>query len=242
MTLFCHGKDAAKEKWDGAKTDLGEVTSLFGADDARHVEHFSSHLQSIISKYDHVYLDPVPDVSTQSSTLSSKRLLDFLSSDRKEHNSFLNTVGSSRVRSLAAEISTLRSIKSPAEQRIMKDTADISGRAHAKTMRFTQPGLSESSIAAHFEYMCALSGSERPAYVPVVASGANSLIIHYTANNHVARSGEMLLIDAGCEYRYEHVLYKLQPSLTQYSVVTRQISVRSIILASFTPLLIAMYS
>jgi intermediate cleaving peptidase 55 len=49
--------------------------------------------------------------------------------------------------------------------------------------------------------MCALSGSERPAYVPVVASGANSLIIHYTTNNHVARSGEMLLIDAGCEYR-----------------------------------------
>lgn len=38
-------------------------------------------------------------------------------------------------------------------------------------MRFTRPGLSEAVIAAHFEYLCALSGSQRLAYVPVVASG-----------------------------------------------------------------------
>ena len=38
-------------------------------------------------------------------------------------------------------------------------------------MRFTQPGISEAAIAAHFEYLCALGGAQRPAYVPVVASG-----------------------------------------------------------------------
>lgn len=74
----------------------------------------------------------------------------------------------------------------------MHAAATISGRAHAKvrsafnvfvkdlkknrfyfkTMRFTRPGMTESALAAHFEYICALSGSQRPAYVPVVASGS----------------------------------------------------------------------
>lgn len=40
-----------------------------------------------------------------------------------------------------------------------------------KTMRFTQPGISEAALAAHFEYICTLSGAQRLAYVPVVASG-----------------------------------------------------------------------
>lgn len=87
-------------------------------------------------------------------------------------------------------------------------------------MRFTRPGLSEHALAAQFEYLCAMSGSQRPAYVPVVASGSvpsffephiailltvwhspNALIIHYTSNNQVIRDEEMILIDAGCEYK-----------------------------------------
>jgi intermediate cleaving peptidase 55 len=88
-------------------------------------------------------------------------------------------------------------------------------------MRFARPGLSESALAAHFEYICALEGAQRPAYVPVVASGyvrdaiifhfdrltvlshsANALIIHYVTNNHLIRPGELILVDAGCEYKF----------------------------------------
>lgn len=70
----------------------------------------------------------------------------------------------------------------------MRTAADISGNAHAKVcsclplfqvftndtfqaMCFAQPDMSEHSIAAHFEYICAVNGAQRPAYVPVVASG-----------------------------------------------------------------------
>ncbi|OBZ71886.1 Intermediate cleaving peptidase 55 [Grifola frondosa] len=82
----------------------------------------------------------------------------------------------------------------------MRAAADISARAHTKTMCFAQPDISEHVLAAHFEYLCAREGSQRPAYVPVIASGANALIIHYTANNQLVRDGEMVLIDAACEY------------------------------------------
>lgn len=66
-------------------------------------------------------------------------------------------------------------------------------------MRFTQSGISEAAIAAHFEYLCALKGSERPAYVPVVASGSNALVIHYTANDCMLMEDDLILMDAGCE-------------------------------------------
>ena len=87
-------------------------------------------------------------------------------------------------------------------------------------MRFAQPGLSEADLQAHFEYICARGGAQRPAYVPVVASGydvalwlfffffsepehyrENALIIHYTRNDHLLRDGELVLIDAGGEYK-----------------------------------------
>ncbi|KAH9037655.1 peptidase M24 [Lactarius pseudohatsudake] len=99
-----------------------------------------------------------------------------------------------------ALVGALRSVESAHEQEVMKASADISARAHAKTMRFAQPGLSEADLQAHFEYMCARSGVQRPAYVPVVASGENALAIHYTRNDHLLRDGELVLLDAGGEY------------------------------------------
>ena len=63
-------------------------------------------------------------------------------------------------------------------------------------MRMTEPGMREAALAATFEYQCAMGGSQRPAYVPVVASGwvdtwnvadgrTNGLVIHYTKNDGV---------------------------------------------------------
>jgi len=64
-----------------------------------------------------------------------------------------------------------------------------------------QAPISEAQLQATFEYECALRGAQRPAYVPVVASGANACTIHYVNNDHLVRPGQagMVCIDAGCE-------------------------------------------
>ncbi|KAJ6543936.1 peptidase M24 [Mycena capillaripes] len=203
MTLFSAGKDSAKEKWDGARTGLDEATTLFQADDARSIDHFSSHLRSVLSAYSNVFVDVPPTITHKPTKFTTKSILKYLSppvTPRTEYDSIVEALSKSRRKPLAPKIAQLRAIKSDAELRVMRQAADISGRAHAKTMRFARPGLSEAALAAHFEYLCSLAGSQRPAYVPVVASGANALIIHYTSNNHLIRENEVLLIDAGCEY------------------------------------------
>ncbi|KAK7061263.1 intermediate cleaving peptidase 55 [Favolaschia claudopus] len=204
MTVFSSGTDTAKEKWDGARTSFQDTKQIFRADDARNIQHFPSHLRSILSKYSNVFLDvPSTPTTPKTSKFSTKSLLQYLSpsvAPRTEYDSIVEALSHARRKPLAPKIAQLRAIKSEAELNVMRQAADISGRAHAKTMRFARPGLSESAVAAHFEYICSLAGSQRPAYVPVVASGANALIIHYTANNHLIKDDEIILIDAGCEY------------------------------------------
>ncbi|KAJ6463234.1 peptidase M24 [Mycena vitilis] len=202
MTLFSAGKDSAKEKWDGARTGLTEAKALFQADDARSTDQLSSHLRSVLSTYSNVFVD-VPQNAHKPSKFTASSILTYLSptpTARTEYDSIVETLSKSKRKQLAPKVARLREIKSESELRVMRQAADISGRAHAKTMRFARPGLSESALAAHFEYLCTLAGSQRPAYVPVVASGANALIIHYTSNNHLIRDNEVMLIDAGCEF------------------------------------------
>lgn len=67
-------------------------------------------------------------------------------------------------------------------------------------MRFAQPGQLESQLVANFEYNTSMQGGSRPAYVPVCASGSQALTIHYVENNRPIKAGEMVLLDAGCEW------------------------------------------
>lgn len=76
-----------------------------------------------------------------------------------------------------------------------------------QVMRFCQPTsvpapipVTEHSLVSHFAYITSLHGAAREAYVPVCASGANTLSIHYTANALPLVDGTTVLIDAGCEY------------------------------------------
>ncbi|KAF8629628.1 hypothetical protein AX15_003362 [Amanita polypyramis BW_CC] len=208
MTLFCTGKDADKEKWEGSRTSLEDAASIFGADDAKHISSLSSHLKSSLSSFSNVFVD-IPESyrrgqNARRSARSAKSIFKYLSFAHDHHtqdyDDMLGSIASSKRKPLSNEIASLRAIKSPAEQRVMRAAANISGRAHAKTMRFTQPGSSEAALAAHFEYLCALAGAQRPAYVPVVASGANALIIHYVHNDHLLQPKDIVLMDAGCEY------------------------------------------
>lgn len=62
-------------------------------------------------------------------------------------------------------------VKSRAELKIMKRAADISAAAHTHLMGFARAGVREDRLAVEFQYMCGKEGSEREAYVPVIASG-----------------------------------------------------------------------
>ncbi|KDR74526.1 hypothetical protein GALMADRAFT_227592 [Galerina marginata CBS 339.88] len=224
MTLFCSGKDLAKEKWDGASTSLSSAKTLFRADDTMLIDNFGSHLKSLLPTSSHVYVD-LPNPIPKAARKKPKSLLKYLAGPSEtEHDNLIESISGSMRRPLSPQMGKLRSIKSKAEQSAMRAAADMSARAHAKTMRFAQPGLSEGALAAHFEYLCSLGGAQRLAYVPVVASGPNSLILHYTANNQLIAPDELILMDAGCEYNgYASDITRTFPASGTFSPPQREL-------------------
>lgn len=216
MTLFIPPHDQSSEMWNGPRIGIEGAQKIFGADQALLMEpsNFLQFLKKVLPSFDHVYVDPppVPSIPRQSN-LSSRRtpsLLNFLAPPsptaydnfprKADFDAIIKLLGdASRCRSLSKEVHQLRLIKSENELKLMRRAGRISSHAMMEVMQACQPGLTEWQLQTIFESSCAMQGAQRPAYVPVVASGANALTVHYVQNDDICQSGQLVCMDAGCE-------------------------------------------
>jgi Xaa-Pro aminopeptidase len=94
----------------------------------------------------------------------------------------------------------MRLFKSRAELDLMREAARIASRAHLRAMRRCRPGLNEFEIMADLMHEFRSSNADT-SYQPIVGGGENSCILHYRENDQPLHDGDLLLIDAGCEYQ-----------------------------------------
>ncbi|MEO6366117.1 MAG: M24B family metallopeptidase, partial [Luteimonas sp.] len=94
----------------------------------------------------------------------------------------------------------LRLFKDKDELKLMQRAADISVLAHQSAMRAARPGVREYELQAEIEKVFR-SHDACPAYSSIVGAGANACVLHYVANAAQAKDGDLVLIDAGAEYR-----------------------------------------
>jgi intermediate cleaving peptidase 55 len=172
--LYSTGKDPSKEKWDGASTRFEDVVALFGTDDARPLENFADDLRAFAARAEHVYVDvPAParhilhrlhrQHRRAAASGTGTGLLKYYLSRRQrasdddddlgtgsgsEVASYLDVVPAHKRRPLAPLVGKLRSVKSACEIEVMKASAEISARAHAKVSRREQ--LTESVFVFSF--------------------------------------------------------------------------------------------
>jgi Xaa-Pro aminopeptidase len=95
----------------------------------------------------------------------------------------------------------MRLFKSRAEIEYMRTAAHIAARAHQRAMRFCRPGATEFQVMAELLHEFRRHNADT-AYPPIVGGGANSCVLHYRDNDQPLAAGELLLIDAGCEFEY----------------------------------------
>lgn len=101
---------------------------------------------------------------------------------------------------IAPIMSKLRAIKSKEEIEQLQVACDITDRAFRRVLRFVKPGVKEYEIEAEFVHEFLRAGSRGFAYEPIIASGANSCVLHYIENDKVCKAGGVLLLDVGAEY------------------------------------------
>lgn len=105
-----------------------------------------------------------------------------------------------RYERLAPIMHKLRSVKSKPEIELMQKACDITASAFRRVLQFVKPGVKEYEIEAEYAHEFLRHGSRGFAYEPIIASGANSCVLHYIVNDQKCRDGDVLLLDVGAEY------------------------------------------
>ncbi len=106
----------------------------------------------------------------------------------------------SPLRDIAAKIGAMRQVKSPGELELLTHAIELSVDAQLEAMKMLRPGLYEYQVAARMEYVHADGGCEREAYAPVVGTGFNSTVLHYSGLRARIEPGDVVVLDVGGQY------------------------------------------
>jgi len=192
--LFCQEKDPLKELWNGRLLGPDAAILQLGVDDAFPITDIDDILPGLIEGCERVYYAMGKDEQFD------HRVMEWVKVVRLKVRSGVHSPGEFMV--LDHLLHEMRLIKSKAELDLMRESGQIAVRAHKRAMQVSKPGLFEYQVEAEFMHEFFRSGCRAPAYTSIVAGGANACILHYNENNMVLNNGDLLLIDAGCEYEY----------------------------------------
>lgn len=190
--VFCRERDPEKETWHGRRAGQEGAVSHYGADDAFPIDDIDDILPGLMENRERVHytMGAHPDFDRRVIGWV-KRLREQLRSESGTPHEFV---------SLDPFLHDLRLYKSPSELKLMRKAAGISVVAHERAMRAVRPGMMEWEIEAELLHEFRRHGGTA-AYPSIVGGGENGCILHYVENNRVLNDGELLLVDAGCEYQ-----------------------------------------
>jgi Xaa-Pro aminopeptidase len=189
--LFVRDRDPARETWDGRRAGPVGARRDCGADDAFPIGDIDDILPGLMEGRAKVYY------TVGIHREFDQRVLGWVNGLRAQAKQGRHAPY--EMVALEHELHEMRLFKSRAECAQMRHAAEIAARAHVRAMRACRPGRFEYEIAAEIrhEFMRARADIS---YLPIVGGGANGCILHYRENTDELRDGELLLIDAGCEY------------------------------------------
>ena len=191
--LFCRDKDPLRETWDGLRLGPEKAKEVLAIDDAFPIDDIDDILPGLLEGKSHIYYSAGKDKAFD------KQLIQWVDEVTLDKES--DSEPCCEQVDLDHLLAELRLIKSAAEIKLMRKAADISAEAHCRAMRFCKPGHYEYQLQAEIEHQFMMSGATGPAYTSIVGGGKNACILHYIENQSALKSGDLVLIDAGCEYQ-----------------------------------------
>ena len=187
--LFVRARDVAAEQWNGRRLGAERVKETLGIENGFTVDEFSEVIPNLLNGRDALHVDQDVETSNQVEAWLDSMKESGLAPPQ------------ARVE-LEDTLHELRLIKSQTEIETMQEAANISAAAHIRAMRYCKPGISELALESELQHEFALRGARFTAYPSIVASGPNACIMHYIQNDRTIEDGDLILIDAGCEYQY----------------------------------------
>jgi len=215
-TLFVRPRNPEREIWDGKRAGVDGAKNEFGAEAAFPIVEFDEKLQEILDGAGSLYyrLGVNPDLDdTIVGEIARMRALN-----RKPIHPPRTIVDPATI------VHEMRVFKSEAEIELMQRAADIAAEAHVEAMKAVRPGMKEYEVEALIEQIFRRQGAAGPSYTSIVGAGANATVLHYISNNGELHDGELLLVDAGAEYKgYASDITRTYPINGRYTKAQREI-------------------
>jgi Xaa-Pro aminopeptidase len=208
--LFVRERDRARESWDGRRAGPEGARREYGADDAFPIGDMDEILPGLLenrarvfytmgvySDFDQRVVGWVNGLRTTQARNGRHPPQEFVALDHVLHD--------------------MRLYKSRHELELLRASARIASQAHQRAMRFCRPGVTEYQVMAELLHEFRRHNADT-AYEPIVGGGANSCILHYRDNDQPLTGGDLLLVDAGCEFEsYASDITRTYPVNGRYS-------------------------
>ncbi|MBK8072381.1 MAG: aminopeptidase P N-terminal domain-containing protein [Ramlibacter sp.] len=196
-TLFCQPKDLEREIWDGYRLGPEAAPQALGVDASFAVTELDAQLPKQLENRDAVWYPFAIHDGLEA------RVGGWLNQVRARVR--YGAICPEQQRDLCGVLDEMRLVKDAHEQDIMRRAGAISARAHIRAMQLSARMLREGQDVREYHLDAELlhefrrGGSQYPAYGSIVAAGANACVLHYRADTAPVKSGDLVLIDAGCE-------------------------------------------
>jgi Xaa-Pro aminopeptidase len=193
FVMFVQPRDAAMEIWTGRRWGPEGAKARFGADEAYEYADLATKLPDLIQGYRRLHYRFADDFDHDQLLIGALK-----SARRKARRNGLNVpdvfIDPSRV------LHELRLFKDEAELEILQRASELTCQAHCAAMRGTAPGVHEYELESIIEHTFRSGGGTGPGYTTIVGGGVNATILHYIENADALKDGDLVCVDAGCEY------------------------------------------
>ena len=215
-TLFVRPRDPEREIWDGRRAGVEGAKKHFGADESFPTGEFEQNLQSALDGADTLYYRLGVNADLDKTIINEIARMRAL--NRKPIHPPQTIIDPATI------VHELRVLKSAEELELMQQSADIAAEAHCEAMKAARPGMQEYELEALIERIFRERGAAGPAYTSIVGAGSNATVLHYINNDGILGESELLLIDAGAEYKgYASDITRTFPINGRFSKPQREI-------------------
>jgi Xaa-Pro aminopeptidase len=213
--LFLAANNKVEEKWTGPKLSATDpqAAKVTGFDRVEVMDKLRGELNSLLPERPTVYTD-LPTYGHDSPSSSG---LDWL----KRTNAFIPFASYQDVKPV---VGALRTFKDGREIELIRKATDATVAAHMAAMKTIKPRVTERELSALLQYEWGKRGCERPSYAPIVGSGFNSTVLHYSEDSATVQDGDVIVIDAAGEYSmYATDITRTYPANGKFTARQREI-------------------
>ncbi|HEY6045769.1 MAG TPA: Xaa-Pro aminopeptidase [Pyrinomonadaceae bacterium] len=217
VTMFVRPRDPEREIWDGYRAGVEGVVRDYSADAAFPIGDFDEKLPEILDGPDVLYY-----AFGHSTPEMDQKIIRQLTLMRETNRRPLEPPAT--IVDPTSILHEMRVFKNEEEVEIMQRAADIAAEAHVAAMKAARPGMKEYEVEALIEAVFRRQGALGPSYTSIIGSGANATVLHYITNQDTLKDGDLLLVDAGAEYKgYASDITRTFPINGKFSRAQREI-------------------